>query len=61
MACSGVDDDLWDWERKVIPWAGPIEVAEILADPYLPILVLHWDNIGEPSWILRLLDESCSD
>ena len=61
MACGGVDDDLWDWERKVILWAGPIEVAEILADSYLPILLLHRDNIGEPLWILRLLDETCSD
>ena len=61
MACGGVDDDLLDWERKVILWAGAIEVAEILADSYLPILLLHLDNIGEPPWILRLLDETCSD
>ena len=61
MACGGLDDDLWDWERKVILCAGMIEVAEVLADSYLPILLLHRDNTGEPPWILRLLDETCSD
>ena len=61
MACGGVDDNFWDWERKVILWASLIQVAEVLADSYLPILLLHRDNSGEPPWILRLLDETYSN
>jgi len=61
MACGGINDYFWDQQRKVIFGASPIQVTEVLTDPHLPIFLLHRDNIGEPSWILGLLKETCNN
>ncbi|PON63822.1 hypothetical protein TorRG33x02_275320 [Trema orientale] len=44
---------------KLLLWTSFIEIPEIYADSYLPILFPHWHNVNQPHRVFVGLNKSC--